>query len=136
MNDIRALTADMCGDLEPRMFAVNHAGGEKLAPEVRRLLDPPHMETMHCWNLKKEKATELHFHDRDECWAWIKGRTLLTIRLPDGRSDTFEIGPGWICYCVRGVEHGHAPLEDWGCYEWVGPAREGARKGHLTREFQ
>ena len=117
------------------MFAVNHADGEKLSPEIQGMLDPVQADSYHCWMLPEDKRTELHYHDRDEYWAWVKGRTMLTIRLPNGRSEEFEIGPGWIVYCVRGVEHGHMPLEDWGCFEWVGTARCGARPGHLKREF-
>lgn len=129
------LGPDACRGLTPRMFAVNHAAGEKLSSPVREWLDPIQMDSFHAWMLTKEQATALHFHDRDEYWAWMKGRTRLTLRLPDGQRDEFEIGPGWIVYCVRGVEHGHTPLEDWGCFEWVGVARPGARPGHLVRNL-
>lgn len=135
MNELRALGPEHCENLEPRMFAVNHAAGERLVPEIQCLLDPVNPDSYHCCMLPKEKATKLHYHDNDEYWAWIKGRSMLTVRLPDGRSDELEIGPGWILYCVRGVEHGHTPLEDWGCFEWVGEQRQGIRDGHLTREF-
>ena len=133
MNAMKSLAAADYTDFEPRMFVVSHGAGEKLCPEVQRLLDPVMTDSFHCWNLEKEKAASLHYHDYDEYWAWTKGRTLLSIRLPDGRSDSLEIGPWWIVYCVRGVEHGHTPLEDWGCFEWTGTKREGFRKGHLTR---
>ena len=135
MNEMKSLSAKDCAKLTPRMFVVNHGAGEKLAPEVKNLLDAPDMGSMHCWFVEKAKATTLHYHDHDEYWAWSKGRTLLTIRLPDGRSDQFEIGPGWLVYCVRGVEHGHTPLDDWGCFEWVSVYRVGIREGHLKREF-
>ena len=129
------LTADLCRGFEPGMFVVNHRAGEKPAPEVLDLLDPVAAGSYHFWALSAEKATELHYHDNDEYWAWAKGRSRLTIRLPDGRSEDFEIGPGWLVYCVRGVEHGHQPLEDWACFEWTSVPREGARPGHLVREF-
>ena len=129
------MTANDCVGLEPRMFAVNHAAGEKLDNGILQWLDPISKESIHCWYLEKDKYPELHYHDCDEYWLWNKGRTELTIRLPDGRSDTFEIGPGWIVYCVRGVEHGHKPLEDWGCFEFVSVSGEGAREGHLLRSF-
>ena len=135
MNHLQFLGAADCAGLQPRMFAANHAEGEKLAPGIQALLEPARMNSMRCWMLPKELATELHFHDYDEYWAWVKGRTLLTIRLPDGRSDRFEIGRGWIVYCVRGVEHGHRPLEDWGCFEWTGVLRPDARQGHLIRDL-
>lgn len=136
MSDLVSLTAEDCGGLEPNMFIVNHLAGEKLAPEVQKLLDPPQMETMHYWDKEKEQATELHYHDYDEYWTWAKGRTLIEIRLPDGRRDKIEIGLGSIVYCVRGVEHGHAPLDDWGCFEWIGANRPDARVGkHLIREL-
>jgi len=128
-----ALTADNCADFEPRMFAVNHAGGEQPAPEVQRLLDPVDAASFHCWMVDKDASTKLHYHDHDEYWAWVRGRSMLTIRLPDGRSEEFEVSPGWIIYCVRGVEHGHQPLEDWGCFEWVSILRQGAKTGHLFR---
>jgi len=117
------------------MFVVNHGGGESLAPEVLRLLDPVDFGTFACCLFEKGTSTELHYHDYDEPWAWTKGRTLVTIRLPDGRSDEFEIGHGWVVYCVRGIEHGHRPLEDWGCYQWMSVRRPGARSGHLDREL-
>ena len=133
-DDLKSLTADDCAGLEPRSFLVNHAGGEALPEVVQRMLDPVDTGSVHCWMLSKDQATKLHYHDFDECWAWVKGRTLLTVRLRDGRADEFEIGPGWVLYCVRGVEHGHQPLEDWGCFEWTSTRRPGAREGHLFRE--
>ena len=129
----RALTAADCAGLSPRSFAVNHAAGEKLSPAVARLLDPVDGATLHFWELARENATELHFHDYDEHWLWNRGTTDLTIRLPDGRAETFPIGPGWIVYCVRGVEHGHTPREPWACFECTSTPRPGARTGHLHR---
>lgn len=132
--DLKNLTPEACKGLKPRMFLVNHAGGESLSPEVRRLLDPVDAGSFHCWLLPKDRATELHYHDYDEYWAWVKGSSVVTIRLPDGRAGDYEVGPGWIVYCVRGLEHGHRPLEDRGCFEWRSVPRAGARGGHLFRE--
>jgi len=129
------LTAEGCRGLSPRLFAVNHAAGESLDPRVALLLDPVAPSTLHYWSLARAQATELHFHEHDEHWLWSAGRSLLELRLPDGRSERFEIGPGWVVYCVRGVEHGHVPLEDWACFECTGTLREGAREGHLHRTF-
>ena len=129
----RVLTPEASRGLSPRLFAVNHGAGESLAPDVARLLDPIDAGSLHYWQLARQRSTELHFHDHDEHWIWSRGRTLLTIRLPDGRAESFEIGPGWIVYCVRGVEHGHEPAEDWACYECTSVLREGARSGHLHR---
>jgi len=133
--DLVKLTAEDCAGLEPRMFVVNHGGGESLAPEIQEMLDPADFSTFGCPQFGKETSTELHLHDYDEPWAWLKGRTLVTIRLPDGRSDQVEVGPGWVVYCVRGVEHGHTPLEDWGCYQWISVKRPNCREGHLHREL-
>jgi len=133
MEGMVVLTADACAGLLPRMFAVDHGAGEKLDPAVARLLDPVDAGSLHYWQLARTQPTELHFHDHDEYWIWSRGRTLLTMRLPDGRADSFEIGPGWSVYCVRGVEHGHTPLEDWACFECVSSLRHGARTGHLHR---
>ena len=135
MQALSSIGANDCRGLTPRMFVVNHAAGEKLSAAVREWLDPIQTDSYHAWLLAREQATALHYHDNDEYWAWVKGRTLLTIRLPNGQQDQFEIGPGWIVYCVRGIEHGHTPLEDWGCFEWVGTARPGARQGHLVRQL-
>jgi len=132
---ITSLTAGMCAEFNPRMFAVNHGAGEKLSPQVAALLDPIAPYSFHHWLLERQRSTALHYHDFDEYWGWTKGRTWLTLRLPDGRQEQFEISPGWIVYCVRGVEHGHQPLEDWGCYEWQGTLRAAARPGHLNRTF-
>jgi mannose-6-phosphate isomerase-like protein (cupin superfamily) len=129
----RILGPDDCAGLSPEMFVVNHAAGEKLAPVVARLLAPVDIASLHYWDARREDKTELHYHDIDEYWAWTKGRTIVTIRLPDGRSGSFEVRPGMIVYCARGVEHGHTPLEDWACYEWAGVAGSGARSGHLYR---
>jgi mannose-6-phosphate isomerase-like protein (cupin superfamily) len=129
----RILTPQTCGSLTPRMFAVNHAAGEALDPAVAGLLDPVDPASLHFWDLKREQSTELHFHEHDEHWLWCRGRTKLTIRLPDGRAVALEIGPGWIVYCLRGVEHGHQPLSDWGCFESTSILRPGARPGHMHR---
>jgi len=132
---IKAIAADDCADFTPRMFAVNHSAGEKLDARVAQWLDPIEYKSVGCWYLDKNAKTELHFHDFDEYWLWIKGRTELTLRLPDGRADTFEIGPGWIVYCVRGVEHGHTPAEDWGCYQFNSVVAAEARGGHLHKNI-
>ena len=129
------ISAENCKAFEPRMFVVDHAAGEKVLPEIAALLDPVNPASYHFWEMKKEQATELHYHEHDEYWAWARGKTMLTIRLPDGRKDTFEIGPGCTVYCVRGVEHGHQPLEEWACFEWTSAPREGAQSGHLLREL-
>ena len=135
MPTMKWMTAEESREFEPRMFAVNHSAGEKLSDAVSRWLDPVDINAMHHWDLGKEDSTKLHYHDFDEYWLWSKGCTTLNIRLPDGRSDTFDIGPGWVVYCVRGVEHGHNPSEDWGCYEFTSLTREGSRDGHLFRSF-
>jgi len=132
---VKSMTAADCAGFTPMMFAVNHGAGEKLDPRISEWLDPVAKGATHCWYLEKDKSTELHYHDFDEYWLWNKGVTELTIRLPDGRSDTFGIGPGWAVYCVRGVEHGHVPREDWGCFEITGVTEPDARKGHLHRTF-
>ena len=135
MPTLPCIGPDECRGLKPRMFAVNHAAGEKLSDAIRQWLDPIQMDSFHAWMVKREQATALHYHDHDEYWAWVKGRSLLTLRLPDGQQEQFEIGPGWIVYCVRGIEHGHTPLEDWGCFEWTGTMRPRARSGHLVRQI-
>ncbi len=109
MNNFNSLTPDLCKGLAPRMFAVNHREGETLSRGILQMLDPIENRFVYpCY--EKKVATPLHFHDNDEYWGWVKGKTIVTIRLPDGCSDEFEIGPGWIVYCIRGVEHGHIPL--------------------------
>ena len=130
---MRVLTADQCRGLDPRMFVVDHGSDEKLSSVVAKMLDPVDPVSMHCWVQKREIATELHHHEHDEYWLWSAGRTRLTLRLPDGRSDSLVIGPGWVVYCVRGVEHGHEPLADWACFECVSMLRDGAHVGHLHR---
>lgn len=130
-NDFKSLTAETCKNLEPLMFVFNHNTREKPAPEVLALLDTIDPRSFVHMTLPREKGPALHYHECDEYWGWTKGRTLVTIRLPDGRSDSVEIGPGWVVYCVRGVEHGHEPLEDWGAFEWKSVLRPGARRDML-----
>jgi mannose-6-phosphate isomerase-like protein (cupin superfamily) len=127
------LQAKDCAALSPRMFVVNHGAGESLEPCIQALLDPVRSDSYRCWMLARDRFPELHYHAHDEYWAWIKGRTLLTLRLPDGQRQELEIRPGWLVYLVRGVEHTHRPLENWGCFEWAGVLRPGAPDGHLIR---
>jgi len=115
------------------MFAVNHGAGEKLPAAIAAMLDPVNKDAIHYYDKDKTVMPELHYHKCDEYWMWTKGRTRLTLRLPDGRSDTFEIGPGWVAYLVRGLEHRHEPLEDWACYEFQSEYREGCSGIHLHR---
>ena len=89
------------------MFVVDHAEGAGVPPEIARLLDPIEPSSYHYWDLKRE----------------------------NGQTGEFEAGPGTTVYCVRGVEHGHTPIEDWACFEWRSVPREGARDGHLFREL-
>jgi mannose-6-phosphate isomerase-like protein (cupin superfamily) len=127
------LSAKECRNLQPRMFAVNHGAQEKLSGEIAAMLDPVRTDAMHFWSLTKAEFPELHYHAHDEYWMWAKGRTTMRIRLPDGRQDTFEVGPGWIMYLVRGVEHCHTPLKNWQCYELHGLYRNGVGPEHLHR---
>lgn len=128
------MTAAAAVQFKPRDFVVNFGGGERLSDAVRDWLDPVYGWTLNVCNFTKDQLTTLHYHELDEYWLWTKGQTMVTIRLPDGRRDTFKIGPGWVVYCVRGVEHGHQPLEDWGCYQHEGIRRPAARRGHLDRK--
>jgi len=135
MDALKVITAEDSRELTPGMFVINFQDGDVLSETVKEWQDPIEPGSIHCWFCKKDQATELHYHDCDEYWAWVKGRSMVTVRLPDGRKEEFEVGPGTMICCIRGVEHGHQPLEDWGCYEWQGVAHPDGRPGHLKREL-
>lgn len=135
---MKMLTDQDCAGLEPGMFVVNMnlGAGGSLAPQVAAMLDPIVHASFLFLTGTKEQGVKLHFHEFDEYWLFGKCRSVVQIRLPDGRSGRFEVGPGWGVYCVRGVEHGHEPLEDWNCYQFNGIAREGIELGHRSRTFK
>lgn len=52
-----------------------------------------------------------HSHEHeDELFLVIKGKLVIEFRLPDGDSDTVELGPNEMCIVPKGVEH--KPMAD------------------------
>ena len=75
----------------------------------------------------------MHYHENDEYWLFTGGQTVVTLRLKDGTSKTFEVKPDTLIVTPRGVEHGHVPKTEVQGYEWSSEIRPGARNGHLQR---
>jgi len=108
--------------------------GEMIRGQLSEELDPINPATMHKFVLPAKSEVELHYHDVDEYWLFTSGNPKVTLRTPDGKCQVFDLKPGDIVACLRGVEHTLWADHDLVYYQFSSVAREGARGGHLVRE--
>jgi len=113
---------------------VRIGNGDRLNRELIKTLDPVDIGTLHQFAVTPDKPTELHYHDFDEYWFFTEGKTIVTLRLPDGTKKGYEIGSGDLVVTPRGVEHGHTPYETVKGIEFISKKRVNTEPGHLYRK--
>ena len=117
------------------IYVVRLSQGESVREEVKRVLDPADMGSIGHFAVSKDQPTELHYHDYDEHWYFTEGTTTVTLRTPDGASQSYQIGPGDLIVTPKGVEHGHVPDDVVKGIQWVSVIAPHARRGHLHRDL-
>jgi len=121
--------------VELKNCVVRLSHGERVGPELAALLDPIDPASVRTVRVPRDKPTTLHFHDRDEYWCFVEGRTTVILRAPDGTTEQFRIDPVTLVIAPKGIEHAHSPDCEVLAIEWGSKPAPGARNCHLTREL-
>jgi mannose-6-phosphate isomerase-like protein (cupin superfamily) len=119
---------------DPSICVVRTAQGERITGQLAEWLNPVDPKTFHQYRLPANTSVELHFHDVDEYWWFVQGRPRITLRSANGVTRQFELGPGDLVACVRGVEHTLWADHELVYYQYSSVLAGGERPGHLTRQ--
>ena len=118
---------------DPSFCIVHLAQGERLGEVLAGLLKPMDAQTMHQYRLPAKTQVELHYHDCDEYWLFTEGQPLITLRSPAGVKQQYQLEPGDMVACVRGVEHTLWADHELVYFQWISVLEGGERPGHLQR---
>lgn len=118
---------------DPGLCIVRLARGERTSPELRALLNPVDPGSFHEYRLPANTDVELHFHDFDEYWLFTAGHPVVTLRTPAGITREYQLGPGDMVACVRGIEHTLRADHELVYFQFSSVLAGGERGGHLTR---
>jgi mannose-6-phosphate isomerase-like protein (cupin superfamily) len=119
---------------DPSLCVVRIAQGERIAGNLADLLNPVDPRTFHQYRLPANTNVELHMHDFDEYWWFVEGRPTITLRSANGVTRQFELGPGDLVACVRGVEHTLRADHELVYYQYSSVLIGDERPGHLIRQ--
>lgn len=115
-------------------FCIVHLGrGERIGEVLAGLLKPVDLLTMHQYRLPANAQVELHYHDCDEYWLFTEGRPLVTLRSPVGVKGEYQLEPGDMVACARGVEHTLWADHELVYFQFISALEGGERPGHLQR---
>lgn len=116
----------------PEVCIVRIREGERITGSLAEALDPVDAATIHEFVLPANADVELHYHDFDEYWLFTAGEPQVTLQTPNGTQKTYELHPGDMVACVRGVAHTLKADHPLVYFQFSSVRREGAREGHLT----
>ena len=119
---------------DPAICVVSLSDGQCIPPTLCDLLNPVDPSTFHVYKLPANTNVELHYHDYDEYWSFIEGHPRVTLRTPTGVVKRFDLGPGDMVACVRGVEHTLWADHELIYYQYSSIRTGGERSGHLLRQ--
>ena len=119
---------------DPAICVTRLIEGQRIPPRLCELLKPVDPSTFHVYKLPANTDVELHYHDYDEYWAFIVGHPRVTLRTPTGVVRYFDLGPGDMVACLRGVEHTLWADHELVYYQYSCIRTSGQRNGHLLRE--
>jgi mannose-6-phosphate isomerase-like protein (cupin superfamily) len=119
---------------DPGICVVRLGRGERVSAALRALLNPVDPGTFHEYRLPANTKVELHFHDYDEYWVFQSGRPRVTLRSPSGVTRDFDLEPGDMVACVRGVEHTLWADHELVYLQYSSVLTGEERPGHLIRE--
>lgn len=119
--------------VDPAICVVRLSRGERVSAALRALLNPVDPGSFHEFRLPASAAVELHYHDYDEYWLFTAGHPRVTLRGPSGVIRQFDLEPGDMVACVRGVEHTLWADHELVYFQYSSVLQGGERPGHLTR---
>jgi mannose-6-phosphate isomerase-like protein (cupin superfamily) len=119
--------------IDPSLCIVRLGQGQRVSPELRALLNPVDPGSFHEYRLPANTDVELHYHDYDEYWLFTAGRPRVTLRSPSGVTRQFDLEPGDMVACVRGIEHTLWADHELIYFQYSSVLRGDERPGHLTR---
>lgn len=120
--------------LAPSDCVIRLSDGERVGDGLNAVLMPVNIASIHVYVLPADTNVKIHYHDFDEYWVFSKGCPTVTIRMPDGRTEDFALGPGDMVAAPAGVEHTLRSNEDLHYFQFSSHRPEGARCGHIERE--
>jgi len=118
---------------DPAMCIVRVREGKRVSGRLGELVRPIAPETLHEYRLPANSDVELHYHDMDEYWLFTSGRPHVTLETPSGVRKEFDLGPGDMVACVRGVAHTLRADHELVYFQFCSVPEGGERQGHLTR---
>lgn len=117
-----------------RLCIVRLRERERMPQELTEVLDEVDISSIHEYVLPANASVELHYHQFDEYWLFTEGSPTVTLRLPDGTTDVYKLGPGDLVITPRGTEHTLAADHTVKYFQFSSKIRPGASKGHLTTD--
>ena len=118
---------------DPTICVAKLSNGQRITPTLCELLNPVDPSTFHVFKLPANSKVELHYHDYDEYWSFINGHPRVTLRTPNGVVRHFDLGPGDMIACVRGVEHTLWADHELVYYQYSSIRTDKEQSGHLLR---
>lgn len=118
---------------DPGLCIVRLGKGERVSAALRALLNPVDPGSFHEYRLPANAEVELHFHDFDEYWLFTAGFPRVTLRSPSGSTRQFNLEPGDMVACVRGIEHTLWADHELVYVQYTSVLAGDERAGHLTR---
>lgn len=119
--------------MDPSLCVVRLGEAQRMPDALSALLRPIDPATIHVYRLPAGTDVELHYHDFDEYWAFLEGHPTVTLRTPAGVVGRFDLGPGDLVACVRGIEHTLRADHELVYYQYSSVLEGGERGGHLVR---
>jgi quercetin dioxygenase-like cupin family protein len=120
------------GIADPSICIVHAREGQRVPPELAELLDPVEPATFHEYVLPAGTEVKLHRHDFDENWWFTCGSPVVTLWTETSGPMEFQLKPGDLVACLRGVAHTLRASEPLDYFQYCSYQRPGAREGHLT----
>lgn len=111
---------------------VRTRNGQRVPPELAALLDPVDAATFHEYRLPASTPVELHRHGIDEYWWFTSGRPVITLWTESCGTRRYQLEPGDMVACLRGVAHTLHANEELVYFQFSSVPRPGAHGGHLT----
>ena len=113
---------------------VHTRAGEHVDPRLAQLLDPVDPATFHEYVLPANTDVELHGHDYDEYWWFTSGSPVVTLWTEAAGAQEFQLEPGDMVACLRGVAHTLRADHALVYYQFSSVRANGAREGHILPE--
>ena len=120
--------------VDPSVCIVHTRAGERVSAALAAVLDLVDPTTFHEYVLPAGRHVELHRHDFDEYWWFTSGEPIVTLWTEATGARTYQLGPGDLVACVRGVAHTLRADHPLVYYQFSSVQRPGARRGHLPVE--